>query len=122
MRFKEFSHINYKNWNYIINGRKGAIVISKENIIAAYTHNDCLDILFREIPDEEIPDEEINKIEKDISMKNSSIPLLIGDLYEKAIVLYYYDYIDNRKIRKKLTKYCSKNNLKIFLNDSLFYK
>lgn len=117
MRFKEFNHMNNENWNYIIHGRKGAIVISKEHIIAAYTHNECLDILF-----DDFPEEEVNKIEKDISKETSRIPLLIGDLYEKAIVLYYYDYIDNRKIRKTLKKYCSKHNLKLFLRDSLFYK
>lgn len=112
MNIKDIEYMNKSNWKYIANGRNGAIIINKERIIVANSHNDCIEILFNDISDDYL-----TQIEESVYNNNSNTPLITGDIYEKAIVLYYYDHLENNDISNNLRKFCLENNLKLFLHD-----
>lgn len=103
--------IKEKDYKYISGGRVAAIIISEEGLAIGSTHNDCLEQLYYDLGDSEF-----KELESNTYKHNSNIPIVIGDIFEKVIVLYYYDHLENKKINEILNDYCQRYSYKLFID------
>lgn len=110
-------YIKEKHYKYIANGRKAAIIVNEERHIIGDSHKDCLEFLYFELEDKEL-----DELENNVYNHDSDLPMVLGDVFEEAVVLYYHKHIKNIKINELLNEYCLKTNKKIFLDNSSCHK